>query len=185
MKSRLAASVALSALVIVGATGCSMISPQATTIQYSASDGVNVKGDGPVVVRNAFVVADEEGETGNLVAGLVNVSTQDATLSIQVDGSETATIRLRAGETISLGGEDSPLRLDGIATKPGATLPVYFQSGDTEGELASVPVLDGTLPYYADLVPSAKPTTTPAPTPSAPATPAPAETPNPDETPES
>ncbi|WP_424937373.1 MULTISPECIES: hypothetical protein [Bacteria] len=160
MKSRLAASLAISAAVIVGATGCSMISPQATTIQYSASDGVNVPGNGPVAVRNAFIVADEEG-TGNLVAGLVNETGTSATLSVEVDGVAAQTVRVGAGKTVSLGGADAPLRIQGADLKPGATVGVYFQSGDDKGSLTQVPVLDGTLPYYADLVPSEKPTPEP------------------------
>jgi hypothetical protein len=36
---------------------------------------------------------------------------------------------------------------------PGATIKVYFQSGDATGAAADVPVLDGSLSYYADLVP--------------------------------
>ncbi len=55
---------------------------------------------------------------------------------------------------MSLGtAETDPLPLEGIDTKPGANLPMYFQSGDGEGILFDVPVLDGALPYYGDLLP--------------------------------
>lgn len=176
MKSRLAASVAISALVVIGATGCTFISPQATTIQYSPSDGVSIPSSGPIDVRNAIVIVDEKGTTGNLVAGLANVGTKAATLNIDVAGlSDKLTVRVGAGEMLSLGGDGTPaLRLDGIDTKPGATIKVYFQSGDGEGVSAQVPVLDGSLPYYADLVPSPEPTplTTLTPTPAPTGTPA-------------
>ena len=49
--------------VVLGTTGCSMISPQATTIPYSAADGVNVPASGPLKVRNALFVANEDGTT--------------------------------------------------------------------------------------------------------------------------
>ena len=42
MKSRLIASLALGALVVFGTTGCAMLSTQATTLEYSPADGVNV-----------------------------------------------------------------------------------------------------------------------------------------------
>ena len=61
MKPRLIASLAIGALVVLGTTGCSMISTQATTITYSAAEGVNVHGAGPLEVRNALIVANEDG----------------------------------------------------------------------------------------------------------------------------
>ncbi len=63
MKSRLIASLAVGALVLLGTTGCAMLSTQATTIPYSPSDGVNIPDSGPLQVRNALIVSDEEGAT--------------------------------------------------------------------------------------------------------------------------
>ena len=71
MKSRLFASLAVGAAVVLGTTGCNLVAPQATTIDYSASDGVNVPESGPLQVRNALIVADEEGTVGNFVAAIV------------------------------------------------------------------------------------------------------------------
>ncbi|MFS0854664.1 DNA modification methylase [Microbacterium sp. 179-I 3D4 NHS] len=154
MKSRLVASAALSALVLLGATGCTFISPQATTIEYSASDGVNVSdADGPIDVRNVFVVATEDGTVGNLVGAIVNPTQERATLTITLAGIDPFTVTLPAGDSISLGGDEEPLRIVGLDTMPGATVEIHFQSGDSTGVKAAVPVLDGTLPYYSDLVP--------------------------------
>ncbi|MDQ4214426.1 DNA modification methylase [Microbacterium capsulatum] len=174
MKSRLAASIALSALVIVGATGCSMIAPQATTIDYSASDGANIPKSGPIEVRNAFVVVNKSGTTGNLVAGLVNVTSSPATIHITIGDGPGQSVRVPAQKAVSLGGdEEQPLRFEGIDTQAGATIEVYFQSGDAQGVKYAIPVLDGTLPYYSKLVPSPlpkpvmtpmKPMPTPSPT---------------------
>ncbi|MBS1907241.1 MAG: DNA modification methylase [Actinobacteria bacterium] len=179
MKSRLAASIALSALVIVGATGCSMISPQATTIDYSASDGANVPKSGPIEVRNAFVVVDEAGTTGNLIAGLVNTTADAATIHISIGGGVSQSVRIPAHKSVSLGGDDAaPLTFENLDTKAGAIIEVYFQSGDAEGIKYGIPVLDGTLPYYSKLVPTPQPS--PATKPVAPAvevTPTPSETP--------
>jgi hypothetical protein len=154
VKSRLVASAALSALVLLGATGCTFISPQATTIEYSASDGVNVSdADGPIDVRNVFVVATEDGTVGNLVGAIVNSSQERATLTISLSGIDPFTITLPAGDSISLGADEEPLRIVGLDTMPGATVEIHFQSGDSTGVTAAVPVLDGTLSYYSDLVP--------------------------------
>ncbi|MER7796274.1 DNA modification methylase [Microbacterium sp. NPDC096154] len=155
MNSRILASLALGAVVALSATGCASITPQATTIIYSASDGVNVPSaeGAAVTVRNAVVVADDEGTDGNLVAALVNTTDSSATLNLEW-GSQTATVRVPAGEVVSLGaGSEEPLLLEGIDTPAGATLPLYFQSGDAEGVVTEVPVLDGCLEHFADLVP--------------------------------
>jgi hypothetical protein len=62
-------------------------------------------------------------------------------------------IEVEAGATVSLGGDEEPLLLEGIDTKPGALLPMFFQYGTAEGIEKLVPVLDGRLPEYADLAP--------------------------------
>lgn len=157
MKSRVIASLALSAAVVLGATGCSMISPQATTIPYSAAEGVNVPhASGPLAVRNAFIVANESGTLGNLVAAIVNDTDQDETLTIEIEGvSASKTVDVPANSVVSLGSEDTdPLLILGLNAKPGTDTPVFFQSGEGEGALVSAPILDGELPYLADLVPS-------------------------------
>jgi len=133
-----------------------MISPQATTIGYSAAEGVNVPASGPLEVRNAQIVANEDGSEGNFVAAVVNSTDDSQTLNIELgdDGDITLTLRVPAHTTVSLGadGED-PLLVENLDTPPGADIPAYFQSGDAEGALVSVPVLDGTLDYLAPLAP--------------------------------
>ncbi|BDV31326.1 DNA modification methylase [Microbacterium terricola] len=155
MNSRFIASLALSAAVLAGTTGCSFMSTQATTIPYSASDGVNVpNSSGPVQVRNALIVTDETGAQGNFVAALVNDTDQAQTVTLDSeDPSITETILVPARTTLSLGGEDEPLLLEGIDTPAGSDITMLVQSGDGEGALVSVPVLDGTLPQYSALAP--------------------------------
>lgn len=155
MKSRLVASVALSAVVLLGTTGCTFITPQSTKIEYSASDGVNIADtDGPLQIRNAMVIATEDGAVGNLIAAIVNPTEESAILTIEIEGLAPFTVRVGADDTLSLGTNAEPVLIEGLDTKPGATVEIYFQSGDATGAAAEVPVLDGTLPYYADLVPT-------------------------------
>lgn len=156
-KSRLIASLAIGAAVIVGTSGCAMVSTQATTIPYSAAEGVNVHGSGPLEVRNALIVANEDGTQGNFVAAIVNQTDESQTLTVEFgDGSDAIQHRIRvpANTVVSLGTEDTePLLIEGLDTMPGADIPGYFQSGDAEGTLVSVPVLGGGLDYLAPLVP--------------------------------
>ncbi len=174
MKTRLFASLAVGAAVVLGTTGCNLVAPQATTIDYSASDGVNVPESGPLQVRNALIVADEEGTAGNFVAAVVNDTTEAQTLRLEVgEGSSaiSASVNVPAGRTLSLGDladDVEPLALEGFEGAPGSTVPVFFQSGDGEGALVQVPVLDGALEYLSPLAPTPTPTrlVEPSPTPS-------------------
>jgi hypothetical protein len=181
VKTRLFASLAVGAAVVLGTTGCNLIAPQATTIEYSASDGVNVPESGPLQVRNALIVADDEGTAGNLVAAIVNDTAETQTLRLEVgEGSDVirASVNVPAGRTLSLGdlaNDVEPLPLEGFEGAPGSTVPVFFQSGDGEGALIQVPVLDGALEYLSPLAPTPTPTSAlvPATTPSATPTPTP------------
>ena len=156
MKSRRLASLALVAAVLVGTSGCTLISPQATLIPYAPADGVNAH-TGDVAVRNALVVSDD-GIDGNFLAAFVNESTDPVTLRVEYgEGSDKTelTVRLAAREAISLGmdGENDPLPFPDIDTMPGATMPVYFQAGDAEGSLVEVPILTGETSYLEPFVP--------------------------------
>jgi hypothetical protein len=154
---RLIASVALGAAVLLGTTGCAMISTQATTLPYSPGDGVNIPESGPLAVRNVLIVAEEEGGEGNLVAAVVNPTDEAHTLNIELGegaAAQSLTVRVPARETVSLGSPDEPpLPLDEVDGPPGSTVPMYFQSGEAEGVLFQVPVLDGELDYYGELIP--------------------------------
>src|SRR5690606_3912111 len=98
VKSRLVASAALSALVLLGATGCTFITPQATSIDpYNVSDGVGVPdSDGPLQIRNAMVIATDDGSTGNLIAAIVNDTEDNATLTVEIEGLEPLSVRVEA-----------------------------------------------------------------------------------------
>ncbi len=172
MKSRLAASIALGTAVVLGATGCNMLAPQATTIQYSASDGVNIPESGPLKVRNALIIADAEGTLGNFVAGIVNDTDEQAILNVSIDG-ESQSIPVDARSSVSLGRDTAPMVFENVG-QPGSDVEVSFQSGEGEGVVRNVPILDGTLQQYSTLVPTPLPetTTTPTATPSPTATPA-------------
>ena len=152
---RLIASLAIGGALVLTATGCSMISPQATTIGYSAAEGTNVHGAGPVEVRNAQIVANEDGSEGNFVAALINQTEDSQTLNVEFgEGGPTLTVRVPANTTISLGSEeDEPLLIEDLDALPGTDVTTFFQSGDSEGALVSVPVLDGSLDYLAPLAP--------------------------------
>lgn len=154
MNSRSLASLALGGLVVLGTAGCAAITPQATTIEYSPADGVNVPvgEDSPVKILNTLIVADEDGTNGNLVAAFVNSSDDDVTVALAWDGGATE-IEVPADSTLSLGGTDEPVLLENIDTPAGATVPIAFATGG-EPVQAEVQVFDETLHYLEGLAPT-------------------------------
>lgn len=158
MRKRLIAAVAIGAVITLGTSGCAFIVPQATQIEYSPGDGVTVSNEsGPLEVRNALIVANEEGTEGNLAAAIVNTAGSAETLNIEVGegaGAISLTVRVPAYETLSLGnGTTPPLLVEGLDAPPGATVSVYFQSGDGDGARTEVPVLDATQDFLRHLEP--------------------------------
>ncbi|WP_336646482.1 DNA modification methylase [Microbacterium sp. USHLN186] len=153
---RLVATVALGAALALGTTGCTFITYQATTNPYSPSDGVSIDSTGgEVVARNVLVITTDDGEVGNLIGAFINEGQKTSTVDIDVSGSQL-TLRVPGEERISLGGNKMPLRIENLNAQPGSTIEVLIVSGDGVAEPAQVPVLDGTLPRYADLVPTAE-----------------------------
>lgn len=154
MRRRAVASVAVAALVLLGTSACNFVAPQATLEVYDASDGTSAN-VGDLRVLNAMLIT-ETGDEANLVASVVNQSGDRVRLKLQYEsGSEKVDKRITvgAGEVQDLGPSGLGISLEEIDAKPGDLFPVYLQYGDVEGEQLLVPVLDGTLPQYADLLP--------------------------------
>ncbi|MBD3758029.1 MAG: DNA modification methylase [Microbacterium sp.] len=154
MNSRRLASVALAAAVVFATAGCSMISPQATTIGYSPAEGVNLMGTEPLKVRNALLVANESGTEANFLAAIVNDTDSAETLLVGIEG-DTQRVRVDAHSTVSLGFDGAdPLLFEKIDAVPGTDVEMTFQSGTGEVVSSRIPALDGTLDYLADFVPA-------------------------------
>ncbi|WP_407344630.1 hypothetical protein [Pengzhenrongella phosphoraccumulans] len=141
------------ALAAVAITGCS---PLTTTKPYAPSDGVRVVLGSTFSAANLLIISEAEGEPGVLVGGLTNKSDSPISVTLSPKGATEATVRVPAGETVLLGGDnDPPLEIDKVGVAPGAVLPMTISTRDGGSEDVSIPVLDGTLPQYANLVPTA------------------------------
>lgn len=144
-------------------TGCGAINYQATTNDYSASDGVifeteNLFEAGNVAFNQIMFVASAEGEAARMIGQVSNDGSGDAEVEISVEG-ETLELQLESGEAVSLE-HDEELIVSSIGAPPGSmqelSVSVTAQTAEgTESTEASesAPVLDGTLSEYRDLVP--------------------------------
>lgn len=165
MKLRAAASALLAGAVLAILAGCGLVTPIATNIPYAPSDGVQGT-IGKVKVLNALAITDRGNPNANLLFTASNGSAEEVTLNAQyeVDG-ERSTIQfvLEPNSITNIGfGESGPFTLTDVGIAPGELFRVYFQYGPDQGVELGIPVLDGTLEQYRDLLP---PGSSPSPVP--------------------
>lgn len=157
---RLAAAV----LAVSALAGCSVLSPQTTqNVTYAPSDGVQ-GAVGEVEVRNVLLLTREEGAPAELVAALFNESDESTSVEVAVRETTepdappsepvvTRTLQLGPGEELFIGPEaDEAISIDQLDVLPGLTTEVTFGGGGADDLVLQVPVLDGTLAEYAQLL---------------------------------
>lgn len=136
------------AVALLAATGCSAVSPIATGIPYSPSDGI-VADMGDAGVRNLAVVSTGAEEQGRVIGSVVNKSQEDMTVTVEVSGT-SQDVDVPAGKAVSLEDEEF------IVDQAGADAGQYTEgalSVDGESQDVQVPVLGPTMKEYQDLVP--------------------------------
>lgn len=166
--ARGARTIALAAVSATGALLLAACSPTTTTLNYDPSDGVGVSvlGEDDTDLRgiNLMVVAAAEGEQGNVLGALANKTSEDVSFTLEAPGASPVTLDVPAGGTVYLGTESGEaVSLDTVSAAPGDFLDAVLSVGGDSAEF-QLPVLDGTLPEYADQVPTAAPSSSPSPT---------------------
>lgn len=153
-RSRLSARpVVLAGAVLLAAvlSSCSATNDITTAQAYSASDGVRAE-LGDVTAENLLIVASAANEPGALQGALSNRGKETVTITVTA-GESSEDVRLHAGETVLFGGTNGELLLLTTPDAPGAMTDLTLASGPGGTLDLQVPVLDGTLPEYADLLP--------------------------------
>ena len=145
-------------------TGCSAINYQATTNEYSASDGVIFETDdlfaaGSVEFNHIMFVAAAEGEAARMIGQVNNDGSGDAKVQISVE-DETLDLQLEPGEAVNLE-HDEELVVSSIGAPPGSMQEISVAvSAETPDGTESTEVthnatvLDGALSQYRDLLPN-------------------------------
>lgn len=155
MKSRVAASIALAAALMLGATGCTFSANIATEKPYDPSDGVGAE-VGELSIRNALLIGDDPEEL-NLVMTVVSAADTDRRVTVQweADGERvTEEIFVGANGRTAFGGpEQDQLLITGSGATIGGLVPVFFAYPGAEGVEVLIPVLDGSLPEYELYIP--------------------------------
>jgi hypothetical protein len=156
--ARGAASAIIVGALLLTTTGCGFFATQATLIEYSPSDGVAADVSG-VDLRNVLAISGD-GVDASLVFTAINNNERGINVTLQYtdadDEKKDERFYVPAGSSVSFGREeDEKVILENLDVTVGSLLPVYAQYGDDPGHQLMVPVLDGSLPEYTDLVPEA------------------------------
>lgn len=150
LKTRIAPALALAAAVALGTTGCGLIVPQATTYEYAPSDGIDIDLPG-VDVRNLLLVAGPS-STNVVFTGVNNGDADErVTLNIAQEGSQSANKVFTVEPGVTAFGVDDQEILE-LTLDPGSMVTAFVASNGTEIE-RQVPVVDGSLDEYSELVP--------------------------------
>ena len=160
--------------VLLALTGCSATNPMTSMNNYEASDGIRVE-LGDVVGTNLLILTAGEGEPGTMLGALTNQGQDEVELTLALAGgqdgqagAELTSVTLGAGDTVIFGPERATdaaagdeatgppreaLDLEAVPAPPGALADLTLTSDRAGTVGVRVPVLDGTLPEYTDLVP--------------------------------
>jgi hypothetical protein len=160
--ARGARTIALAAASATGALLLAGCAPSTTTLNYDPSDGVGVSvlGEESRDLRgiNLLVVATAEGEPGNLLGALTNESQDDASFTLETPDGAAVSVDVPAGDTVYLGtATGETVQIDAVSAPPGGYVDATLAAAGGAKEF-KLPILDGTLPEYADSLPSSTPT---------------------------
>lgn len=154
MAIRKLAAVSIAAALMLGTSGCNFTSPVASIEAYAPSDGSQIDLEN-VKARNFIYVAGEE--FGGLFGTLVNPSLESKTVRIQytdatLNEKKSISVNLLPGAALDIGyNGTAPLLVD-LGSAPGKIVGIYLNEGSESGRQLNVPVLDGTLVEYQQLV---------------------------------
>ena len=155
-RTRNAAAAGVIALSLLGATGCSAVNDQATTMEYSPSDGI-VQDLGDLQLRNILVVSEGDGEPGRLIGTVVNDSADPINFELSIGGSNLSWNIPGGGKVVYDDAPQSEVLVETVSVLPGTGIRAEAKDGSETAEL-NVPVVDGQVAYYRDYLPTPEPT---------------------------
>lgn len=154
------AAAGLVAAAALALTGCSATNPITTIGDYEPSDGSGVT-VGSVRVQNMIVIAEAQGSAGVLTGALANRSADDEDVTLTFADGERAQVTVPGSGTVLIGVSDAPagyetldVPVGAVDTAPGGLTTLTITTGGGGTVELPVPVLDGSLPEYATLVPT-------------------------------
>ena len=156
--ARLPRTSALAAgLLALGLTACSPITTQEP---YAPSDGVQVELESQITGQNLMILTAAAGEPGVLLGALTNNTESATSVTVEV-GSTLVTLPISARQTMLLSAPDAvptatlgvvDVVLAAVEDPPGSVADVRVSTPESGSVTVAVPVLDGTLDPYDDVL---------------------------------
>jgi hypothetical protein len=140
----------LAAVALLGATGCSFVSPQATTFEYAPSDGIEAQ-VGDAELLNLLLVSKAPSSAGRFLGSVFNDSPDPLEVVITIEGASTR-VTVPAGGRLELGEPANEHVIPDTGSFPGGLAEATIQAGEVSLD-EQIPVLDGTLEAYRPYVP--------------------------------
>ena len=142
------AAFACAALLLAG---CSTINPITTDRHYQPSDGFEVAIGDDAKAMNLLVITSAVDAPAVLTGTVYNGDFEPIDVSFSLDGTTFVDVAVPALGSAVLGPDGTVV--EGVATAaPGGIAQVMIRSDATGQFSAPVPVVDGTLPEYRDIV---------------------------------
>jgi hypothetical protein len=146
------------AALAAGVVGLGLVlsacSPLTTDRPYAASDGVRAQA-GDMTVENLMIVTAAEGEPGRLLGGASNSGAEAGELLLATaDGGSSIGIPIDAAGTVNFFADGVATFFESVPVAPGSNLAMTITDPSGVTTPVSVPVLDGTLEEYRDVVDS-------------------------------
>lgn len=129
------------------------LSPAQTTKSYEAADGTSAT-MGPLQLENVLIVTGAKGDTGAMHGVAVNNGQSPIKLTVTANQQST-TITVPAATAVRLDGQKtaddkatvSPVSVQSVAVRPGASQKITFSTSKTGATDLQVPVLLDQYPY--------------------------------------
>ncbi len=151
------AAVGIAASLLLGTSGCGFMSPIASIEVYAPSDGAQINLEN-VKVRNFIYLTNGNGGEA-LFGSIVNSGATATTFKIQYTDEASAKKRevafsLLPGQKLDLGYNGNSALIIDLAGKAGQIANIFVIEANGTGKEIRVPIMDGTLAEYKELVAS-------------------------------
>ncbi|MCC9175652.1 hypothetical protein [Arthrobacter sp. zg-Y179] len=149
---RRTAAAGVIALAMLGTAGCSAVNEQATTIEYSPSDGI-AENVADLQLRNILVVSNGFGEPGRLLGTVVNDSNQAQRFSLDFGGTPLSWTLPAGGKVVFEDEDEENVTVAEVQEEPGTGIDAELVLNDETKDL-NIPVVNGDQADYRPYLPT-------------------------------
>jgi len=164
LKTTLLARATAVAAALLVLTACSVINPITSKNEYQASDGVDVAIGETAEGLNLLVMTSAKDAPAVLTGSIHNSGPDELVVRVSIDGTIATEVTVAPASTTQLGTFEGQTLVQGASpAAPGGLANVLLGTDDLGAITVEVPVMDGTIPPYQDVVDTIPPLPEPSP----------------------